>query len=604
MTTENNELLLIQQIQECLYKLEHKIELPKIVVIGSQSSGKSSVLEKILLQDILPKGTNIVTRCPIKIQMRKSPDNIESIIIDENKFTNCKQAKTFILKEMKKICGDGNNISSNEINVILYAKDCIEITLIDLPGLTKIPLKGQPTDLEAQLEELTLNYISGENVIILPIIPANVDITTVEALKLCRKVDPQGKRTLGVVSKIDLMDSETDCLDILNNKIFPLALGYIGVINRGQGDLNNKSDLKYIIQKEKNYFSTSFVYKKIYPKIGTEYLINKLQLHFHALVVAELPLIKKKFIAKSKKVHEEYKNLNHITIDSFKISFVKFIKNTIKQKISHNDLFNYNPEKNIFNEFHELFNIENQKYFFSNEVLDEIKNCNNIFISENLFKKIINERYISLKQEILQKQCKCFELIKIHITSIKSDTLTNILGIIKNQIFKLLNIQLEKLKADIDKYTRIQMGYYNVNYPDFCKSEIIKNIIIKHSTRIDGMKTENNSLFNFLSSNTEKIKSKKFTNYEFDVDLLYNLSNSYFLCMQKNYIDYSIKSAHYHLFEYLKGNDFLNDMSEINIQNSNEFTEQERIIEKRKKLLEKEIIEIDLVIKNLSTYQS
>jgi dynamin 1-like protein len=77
-----------------------------------------------------------------------------------------------------------------------------------------------------------MEFISNENSIILAISPANADIANSDSLKLAREVDPRGERTFGVMTKIDLMDEGTDALEMLSGQIYPLKLGYIGVVCR------------------------------------------------------------------------------------------------------------------------------------------------------------------------------------------------------------------------------------------------------------------------------------------------------------------------------------------------------------------------------------
>ena len=82
----------------------------------------------------------------------------------------------------------------------------LNLTLVDLPGLTKVPVGEQPHDIEKQIREMVFMYIEKKNCIILAVTPANTDVATSDALQLAKEVDPEGRRTLGVLTKIDLMD--------------------------------------------------------------------------------------------------------------------------------------------------------------------------------------------------------------------------------------------------------------------------------------------------------------------------------------------------------------------------------------------------------------
>ena len=104
---------------------------------------------------------------------------------------------------------------------------------------------------------MILEYINEENSIILAVTPANSDLANSDALKLARKVDPEGLRTLGVISKLDLMDRGTDAKDIFAGKVIPLKKGYVGVVNRSQEDINFNKTIKDAIDQEKEWFSNS-----------------------------------------------------------------------------------------------------------------------------------------------------------------------------------------------------------------------------------------------------------------------------------------------------------------------------------------------------------
>jgi len=156
----------------------------------------------------------------------------------------------------------------------------VNLTLVDLPGITKVPVGDQPEDIEAQIKDLVLKYIENPNSIILAVTAANTDMATSEALKLAKDVDPDGRRTLAVVTKLDLMDAGTDAIDILCGRVIPVKLGIIGVMNRSQKDI---MDQKHIDEQMKD--EAAFLQRK-YPTLatrnGTPYLaktLNRLLMH-------------------------------------------------------------------------------------------------------------------------------------------------------------------------------------------------------------------------------------------------------------------------------------------------------------------------------------
>jgi replication fork clamp-binding protein CrfC len=127
------------------------------------------------------------------------------------------------------VCGTGVALSASAIGLRIYSPDALSLTLVDLPGLTKIPVGDQPADIEKQIRQMVLKFISKENCIILAVSPANADIANSDALQIAKLVDPQGLRTIGVLTKLDLMDAGTDAVDVLLGKVIPLRFGFIGV---------------------------------------------------------------------------------------------------------------------------------------------------------------------------------------------------------------------------------------------------------------------------------------------------------------------------------------------------------------------------------------
>ncbi|VDM23323.1 unnamed protein product [Hydatigera taeniaeformis] len=272
------------------------LQLPQIVVIGSQSSGKSSVLENIVGRDFLPRGSGIVTRRPLVLQLVHVDEGEDVVRKEEGDGVSTEWAKFLhkksevfvdfdlvreeIAKETARLVGNGKMVSSEAIHLKIYSPKVLNLTLVDLPGITKVPVGDQPEDIENQINALCLHYISNPNCIILAVTPANADMATSESLKLAKEVDPEGRRTLCVLTKLDLMDHGTDAHDLLMNRVVPVKLGIIGVVNRSQADINaNKSIIDALA------YEASFLQRR-YPSLasrnGTIYLtktLNRLLMH-------------------------------------------------------------------------------------------------------------------------------------------------------------------------------------------------------------------------------------------------------------------------------------------------------------------------------------
>lgn len=237
------------------------LTLPSIVVVGSQSSGKSSVLEAIVGHEFLPKGSNMVTRRPIELTLVNTPDAKaeygEFPALGLGKITDfLKIQKT--LTDLNLAVPETECVSDDPIQLRIYSPRIPDLSLIDLPGYIQVSGYDQPTELKARIAELCEKYIKAPN-IILAISAADVDLANSTALRASRRVDPRGERTIGVVTKMDLVDAARGAA-ILNDKNYPLRMGYVGVVSkvpqtsglfiRGGGNIQNA-----IARNENSYFS-------------------------------------------------------------------------------------------------------------------------------------------------------------------------------------------------------------------------------------------------------------------------------------------------------------------------------------------------------------
>ena len=123
---------------------------------------------------------------------------------------------------------------------------------------------------------MLLKYISKTACIILAVTAANTDLANSDGLKMAREVDPEGTRTIGVLTKLDLMDAGTHALDILTGRVYPLKLGFIGVVNRSQQDINSNKSLGDALDHEAEFFKSHAAYRNIAHKNGTKYLAKTL----------------------------------------------------------------------------------------------------------------------------------------------------------------------------------------------------------------------------------------------------------------------------------------------------------------------------------------
>ena len=249
-----------------------RIDLPQIAVVGGQSSGKSSVLEAIVGKSFLPRGTGIVTRRPLVLQLHNvapgGAQYAEFVHRPGERLSDFEAIRAEIEAETARKCGRNLGVHAEPIVLAVHSPDVLDLTLIDLPGTTKVPVGDQPHDIEQQIRAMILGFISRDECIILAVTAANTDLANSDAIALARQVDPAGERTIGVLTKVDLMDRGTSARDALlgrapdpgglatSDTLPRLRLGYYGVVNRAQQDIQERKTIADALAAERAFFDS------------------------------------------------------------------------------------------------------------------------------------------------------------------------------------------------------------------------------------------------------------------------------------------------------------------------------------------------------------
>ncbi|XP_067221005.1 interferon-induced GTP-binding protein Mx-like isoform X1 [Chanodichthys erythropterus] len=297
--------------------IDKDIDLPSIAVVGDQSSGKSSVLEA-LSGVALPRGSGIVTRCPLELKLRKLKKGPWSGAISyrghRETFYDPLKVDNLVRKAQNELAGNTVGISDEFITLEISSPDVCDLTLIDLPGITRVPVHDQPDDISDQIKNLILKYITKNETIILVVVPCNVDITTTEALRMARDVDSEGHRTLAILTKPDLIDkgAEIDILNTVQGKVVPLSKGYIIVRCRGQSDINNKIPLSEAMEMEMEFFRNHRYFSSLLndEKASTQCLAKKLTKELVDHIKKSLPHLTDQIDTRLLSVREELKKYN------------------------------------------------------------------------------------------------------------------------------------------------------------------------------------------------------------------------------------------------------------------------------------------------------
>ena len=302
---------LVDQLRDC--GVQEYIQLPRIASLGTQSSGKSSVLESIVGLDFLPRGDGVVTRRPLELRLNHTTDGKPWAIFDEvrgEKFYDFNKVRETIEKLTDDVCVGEKNIVDKPIVLNVYSPTCPDLTLIDLPGITRVPVGKQPKNIEEITKKMAKRYCEDPLTIILCVITANSDIATSDGLKMAKELDKNGTRTLGVLTKLDIMDKGTDAKKVLLNQEIPLTLGYIAVKNRSKQDLIDKISMEETQKKERDFFKNHPIYKHLPQScFGNDVLIKKLTKILFRIIRDNLPGIIKSINDAIKRCEEELKYL-------------------------------------------------------------------------------------------------------------------------------------------------------------------------------------------------------------------------------------------------------------------------------------------------------
>ena len=274
-TVVSKEMLKLANLLNNTYIDQQLIEMPKLIVVGTQSSGKSSLLNALIGMDILPVGKTMTTRTPLHLDLIQSTDSrLEFGSYENLQWTASKKIpityplssdqRELIRKEIEHQtivkAGPELNISHKPIFIKIYAA-VPNLSLVDLPGLTSIAMtdRGQPKDIKEQISRLVAESVKPKNAIILAIMAARPDIEADMAMEVVKQADPKGERTIGILTKLDLMNEDADISAYLENRVsvdLTLKYGYYGVRNRASATIQET------IQSEKQYFQSHTVYKQ------------------------------------------------------------------------------------------------------------------------------------------------------------------------------------------------------------------------------------------------------------------------------------------------------------------------------------------------------
>ncbi|KAG6788255.1 hypothetical protein POTOM_004314 [Populus tomentosa] len=366
-----------------LMVMKEGIQLPTIVVVGDQSSGKSSVLES-LAGISLPRGQGICTRVPLIMRLQHHTSLIPEMFLEFNgKTTRTDEANVAVDINIatEEIAGSGKGISDAPLTLVIRKNGVPDLTMVDLPGITRVPVHGQPDNIYEQIAGIVMQYIQPEESIILNVLPASVDFTTCESIRMSRQVDKTGERTLAVVTKAD--KAPKGLLEKVTADDVNIGLGYVCVRNRiGDESYDNAR------MEEANLFATHPLLSRIDKSIvGIPALAKKL-MQVQATIMAKCwPEIVRKI---NEKLNGNVTELNRMpkamsSVAEFLTAFMEFIgsvKESLTKILVRGEYDEYPDGPNMhgvarvvemFNQYSdELFNCPESEHT-RNFLMDEIR---------------------------------------------------------------------------------------------------------------------------------------------------------------------------------------------------------------------------------------
>lgn len=471
------------------------LHLPQIVVIGSQSTGKSSVLESLVGREFLPRGSGIVTRRPLILQLvhtrGDTPDYAQFLHKPTVRFTDFDLVRQEIINETDKLTGKNKGVSRMPINLKVFSKNVVDLTLVDLPGITRVPVGDQPPDIEQQIRSMCLEYITQPNAIILAVTAGNVDLSTSDSIQLARHVDPTGQRTIGVITKLDLMDRGTDAYDVLAGNTIPLKLGYIGVVCRSQRDIESHKPVEESLAAEKRFFETHPRYSTLSGHCGTQYLAKTLNNVLLNHIRGTLPDLKQRVTKMLADARVAYAQLQNPLMEAdspsargaallqmltrFSTEFNESLNGSLKD-MPGKTLYGGAKLRHVFeDEFSKAVDdLEPFAGLGPDQIQTVIKNASgtrtSLFIPEAAFESLAKRQISLLEEPSMECLDHVFDELRKLLEQLEDrnfSSFRNLRDAVGESVNVLLGKNREPARKMIHNLIQIELAHINTSHPDF-----------------------------------------------------------------------------------------------------------------------------------------
>lgn len=481
--------------------VEQDLALPAIAVIGDQSSGKSSVLEA-LSGVALPRGSGIVTRCPLVLKLKKLEQGEEwkgkvTYGDVEVELSDPSQVEEAINKGQNFIAGVGLGISDKLISLDVSSPHVPDLTLIDLPGITRVAVGNQPVDIGHQIKRLIRTYIQKQETINLVVVPSNVDIATTEALSMAQEVDPEGDRTIGILTKPDLVDKGTEekVVDVVRNLVCHLKKGYMIVKCRGQQDILEQLSLAEALQKEQAFFKEHPHFRILLDegKATVPCLAERLTTELISHICKSLPLLENQIKNCHQRASEELQKYGaDIPEDDNEKTYFLIEKiNAFNQDITAI----VQGEENVGEGECRLFTrLRNEFLSWSKEIQKNFQQGYDVlynevwtfekqyrgrelpgFVNYRTFENIIRKQIKALEEPAIEMLHKITEMVRVAFSRVSEKNFQEFFNLHRTTKSKLEDIRLEQEK-EAEKSIRLHFQMEQIIY---CQDQVYRGALQK-----------------------------------------------------------------------------------------------------------------------------
>ncbi|KAK9060315.1 hypothetical protein SSX86_021019 [Deinandra increscens subsp. villosa] len=463
----HNVIPIVNKLQDIFAQLRSSstIELAQVAVVGSQSSGKSSVLEALVDRDFFPRGSDICTRRPLVLQLLQTKRNPDGADEEYGEFLHVSGKRFYNFNDIRKEiqeAGGNKGVSDKQIRLKIFSPNVLDITLVDLPGITKVPVGDQSSDIEARIRTMIMSYIKLPSCLILAITPANSDLANSDALQIAGNADPD----------VGYYGQRYGCSQFFawkSNSPSTWALGYVGVMNRSQEDTMFNRTIKDALAAEEKFFRSRPVYNELADRCGVPQLAKKLNQILVQHIKTVLPGLKTRISSALVSVAKEHASYGEIT--ESKAGMGALLLN-ILSKYSEGDA----SLLVLFNLFSEVDPCED---LTDDDIRTAIQNATGprsaLFVPEVPFEVLIRRQIARLLDPSLHKLIKRFPVLRKRIDDV---------------IGNFLRDGLQPSETMIGHIVEMEMDYINTSHPNFVGGSKAVEIATTTQRQNDGVEAE------------------------------------------------------------------------------------------------------------------